>query len=97
MGTSCLHGRYYNIIPGGFEVKYPFPNSSYLSNQVFPSAINLYLCINVRSMTTYEYKCKIYSFTLACMYSVVFMDVVGGEYIVMNKKDRVFVLIKLVF
>lgn len=31
------------------------------------------------------------------MHSVVFIDVVGGEYIVMNKKDREFVLMKLVF
>ena len=48
-------------------------------------------------MTIGEYKFKIYSFLHACMYSVVFIDVVGGEYIVMNKKDRVFVVMKLIF
>lgn len=29
------------------------------------------------------------------MHSVVLIDAVGGEYIVMNKKDRMFALVKL--
>lgn len=48
-------------------------------------------------MTIDEYKFKIYSFIHACMHSVVFIDLASGEYIVMNKKDRVFVLMKLIF
>lgn len=31
------------------------------------------------------------------MHSIVFIDVVNGEYIMMNKKDGVFVLMKLIF
>lgn len=33
----------------------------------------------------------------ACMHSVVFINMVGSEYIVINKQNRMFVLMKLVF
>lgn len=33
----------------------------------------------------------------ACMHSVIFIEVLSGESIMMNKKDKVFDLMKLIF
>lgn len=83
------------MTPGSCEVKYTFPNSSYFQRS--SSLGYKSVCRNVSSLTTYEYKCKLYSFILACVHSGVSIGLVGGEYLVMKKEERVFVLMRLVF
>lgn len=51
----------------------------------------------VPGLTTHINIRCIHSFIHVCMHLVVFIDAVGSEYIVMNKKGRVFILMKLVF
>lgn len=48
-------------------------------------------------MTVDECKFKIHSFIHVCMHSVEFIDVASGKHIARNNKDRVFVLMKLLF
>lgn len=48
-------------------------------------------------MSVDECKIKIYSFIHVRMHSVEFIDMASGKHIARNNKDRVFVLMKLLF